>query len=106
MIKTRELIQTAGEVISRSLVSLDTSIKSNVSSVHCAENTVLETRWVLEVDIQLAILSALSNCDARANGRNVIVENEGETLNIHTWSVSLPLSDVVWRTYVERSEEM
>ena len=56
----------------------DTSIDANVSSVDGAEDAVLEARWVLKIQVDLAVLAVLSDGDVWTDGGDVFVENQGE----------------------------
>ena len=54
----------------------DARLDGRVATVIGRQDRVLEAAGVLEVDVELAILALLGDCDARADGSNVRVEDE------------------------------
>jgi len=66
------------EVVGSRLDPCDTGIETGVTTEVRAEDAVLESRWVLEVDVQLAVDSALGDGDSRADGCNEGVKDESE----------------------------
>lgn len=67
--------------------SVNTSIERDVASVDGAEDAVLETTWVSEVQVQLAVLAVLGDGDSWADGSDILIEDQGEAI----WAISLEM---------------
>lgn len=70
------LSSVSGEVVGRLESARDTLLDGRVATVVGGQNGVLEASWVLNVDVQLAVLALLSNGDAGADRGDVRVEDE------------------------------
>jgi len=69
--RSREVV---GGLLDTGLAGWDGSI----STVGGRVDAVLETGWVVDGDVQLAVLAGLGDRDARSVGDFVVIENEGE----------------------------
>jgi hypothetical protein len=69
---------TAREVEGSGLHSSDTSIKSSIASVNSVEDAVLEATWVLEIEVQLAVLAALRDGNSWTDGCNILIKDQCE----------------------------
>lgn len=56
----------------------DSRGESSVSSESRAEDAVLETGWVLKVNVQLAVLSVFGDSNARAERGDECIEDDSE----------------------------
>ena len=66
---------TAREIIGSGLASCDSLVDSYVAAVHGAEDGILETAWILWIQVELAVFARLGDGDARADGGDVGVED-------------------------------
>lgn len=73
---------TAREIEGALLTCGDTGISIHVATVDSVEDAVLETGWIFEVNVQLAILAALIDGDAGADGGDILVEDESEAVDL------------------------
>jgi hypothetical protein len=71
------LILLTGEVISTLRCTLDTLLQARVSPVVSTKDRVLESRWVLELQLQLAEFAAFGGRDVGAGLDGVSVKGEG-----------------------------
>jgi len=78
----RDLVWLTGEVVSCLLDTSDASVKANVTTELGAEDAVLEARWILKIQVQLAVLAGLCCGDAGADGGDVGVEDQGESSTV------------------------
>jgi hypothetical protein len=69
---------TSGEVIGRLLDPGHTLVETCIPTESGAENAVLESRWVLQVNVQLTVQALVYNGNSWANGCDVGVEDQCE----------------------------
>ena len=60
----------------------DTCVDSNVAAIDSTEDTVLEALRIFEIDIELAVLAVFGNRNTRADGRDVVIEFQGEPRDV------------------------
>lgn len=72
------LAAVTGEVVGGLLETLLVPLEAGVSAVGGGEDAVLPSGWVAEVDVQLAVLAALGGWDTRADGSNILIEDQSE----------------------------
>jgi len=76
------LLRIAGEVVRSLLSSCNTFIKICVSSVIHAEDGILKTLRVLNVNVQLTILSTFRNSNASSDRGHITVKDQSESCAI------------------------
>ena len=70
------MVGLAREVVGRLERTSDALLDGSISTVVGAEDRVLEATWVLNIDVELAVLALLGKSDTGADGGNVRVEDE------------------------------
>lgn len=60
--------------------SVDTRLEIGITTELGAENAVLETRWVLQIDVELAILSVLCHGNTSSDRCNHRVKDKSEAV--------------------------
>lgn len=73
--------RTPREVIGRLLDTRYALVKSSISTEIGVQETVLESGWILEIQVDLAIQAGICDGNSRANGGNEIIKDEGEPRN-------------------------
>jgi hypothetical protein len=76
------LRRKAREVVGRLESTSDTLLDGGVATVIGGQDGVLESSGVLDVKVKLAVLALLGDGDARANGSNVCIVDEGQGATI------------------------
>jgi hypothetical protein len=69
-VSLRELIArrlTSREIIGRLLDASYTLVETSISTEVGAENAVLESRWILEIQVDLAVQAVIHNGDSWAD---------------------------------------
>jgi len=66
------------EVVGGLLGGSDSLVESDESTSINTEDGVLEAGWVVEVDVDLAVLASVDGWDTWADGGDVLIEDEGE----------------------------
>lgn len=67
-------------------------IETSISAELCVQNAILEARWVFQIDIELTIQAAVSDCNPRTYGCNERVEDKSKAKGGYQWYSSL-----IWR---------
>lgn len=63
--------RTSRKVVGCLLHAIDTCIEASISTECGTEHAVLETGWILEIEVQLAIQTIASDRDAGADRCNI-----------------------------------
>lgn len=64
------------------LEAFNSTVQLGISAVVNTEDGVLVTTWVLELEVELAVLAAVLNVDVGADGSDVFVEDQGDGLTV------------------------
>lgn len=60
----------------------DAGLDGGITTVVGGQDGVLEASWVLNIDVELAVLALLGNGNAGADRRNVRVEDQGDDATV------------------------
>jgi hypothetical protein len=69
---------TSGEIVVGRLNTSDALLETSIASELGAENAVLEARWVLQVDVELAVQSGSSDWYIGADSCDHSIKDEGK----------------------------
>ena len=72
------LVSLAGEVVCRFEGTGDAFVDRGITAVVSAEDGVLEPSRVRDIDVKLAVFALLGDGNARTDGGDVRVEDEGD----------------------------
>lgn len=76
------LLGLTREVVDGLLGTRDTLLKVCVSTVIRREDRELESTWVAEIDVELAVLAVLLGIDTRPNLSHILIKDEGHDLAV------------------------